>query len=248
MKRSLKRLLGALGYVVVRADRAAPETWPVDPQEVRELEAALRAHAAEDDDPKWADFDELRSYLFDKRIFFFHDLVEGCCRRGVDFAGRDVADVGTGTGYLLRVVNRRFPDARLTGFDQHDGLVRVARRLCPQATFAPADFLQVDPPATYDVVFCTEVLEHIIDPDRALRRLLGWVRPGGALVLTVPNGRTDAHPAHQLYENGLGHMGHINFWSPESWRYFLERVAAGCRVETGSLTTGENLAIVRPGN
>lgn len=245
LKRPLKSLLGTLGYVVLRAENVAPETWPVDADEVRELEALLRRHAAEDADPKWADYDELRTYLFDKRICFFHDLVDQCCRRGVPFEGRTVADVGTGTGYLLRVIGTRFPDARLTGFDQIEGLVRVARRLWPDASLGRVDFLREDPPETYDVVFCTEVLEHLIDPGRALRRLLAWLRPGGALVLTVPDGRTDAHPAHELYENGLGHMGHINFWSPESWRHFIARNVAERPFETGSVATGENLAIIR---
>lgn len=37
-----------------------------------------------------------------------------------------------------------------------------------------------------DVVLCTEVLEHVPDPVRAFEHMVGLVRPGGHLILTVP--------------------------------------------------------------
>ncbi len=39
----------------------------------------------------------------------------------------------------------------------------------------------------YDVVTCTEVLEHVPAPGQFLAQLKGKVRPGGALVVTTPN-------------------------------------------------------------
>ncbi len=39
---------------------------------------------------------------------------------------------------------------------------------------------------SFDVVLCTEVFEHIPDPIAALRELARLLKPGGALILTVP--------------------------------------------------------------
>ncbi|HXJ23563.1 MAG TPA: methyltransferase domain-containing protein [Polyangia bacterium] len=44
------------------------------------------------------------------------------------------------------------------------------------------------PERDFDVVVCTEVLEHVPAPSELLRQLAGKVRPGGALCLTTPNG------------------------------------------------------------
>lgn len=38
----------------------------------------------------------------------------------------------------------------------------------------------------YDLVLCSQVLEHIAEPDKAIRELIRVLRPGGKLVLTVP--------------------------------------------------------------
>jgi SAM-dependent methyltransferase len=40
--------------------------------------------------------------------------------------------------------------------------------------------------ASYDAVLCTEVLEHVPDPVRALAELCRLVKPGGELILTAP--------------------------------------------------------------
>lgn len=68
-----------------------------------------------------------------------------------------------------------------------------------------------------------EVLEHLEYPDRALQTLTGALRPGGTLLLTVPQGRIDRSRYH------------INFWSPESWKLFIEAQIGGIgEVETGT--------------
>jgi len=50
------------------------------------------------------------------------------------------------------------------------------------------------------------VLEHLEAADVAIRRMLGVCRPGGTIVITVPDGRRDTF------------AGHFNFWTPESFR------------------------------
>jgi 2-polyprenyl-3-methyl-5-hydroxy-6-metoxy-1,4-benzoquinol methylase len=43
------------------------------------------------------------------------------------------------------------------------------------------------PPASLDLVLCLDVLEHLRDPWAAAARLAALLRPGGALVASVPN-------------------------------------------------------------
>jgi 2-polyprenyl-3-methyl-5-hydroxy-6-metoxy-1,4-benzoquinol methylase len=42
-------------------------------------------------------------------------------------------------------------------------------------------------PASFDAVTLWHVLEHLESPGAALRRIHGWIEPGGALLLGVPN-------------------------------------------------------------
>lgn len=42
------------------------------------------------------------------------------------------------------------------------------------------------PDADFDLVLCTEVLEHVAEPARAVAEIARILRPGGRLVLTVP--------------------------------------------------------------
>ena len=40
---------------------------------------------------------------------------------------------------------------------------------------------------SYDLVVLADVLEHLADPVAALRRASGWSKPGGAILVSVPN-------------------------------------------------------------
>jgi SAM-dependent methyltransferase len=50
------------------------------------------------------------------------------------------------------------------------------------------------PPASFDVVTCISVLEHIPAHQKAVGSMLHLLRPGGRLILTVPYHNTEYHP------------------------------------------------------
>jgi hypothetical protein len=54
----------------------------------------------------------------------------------------------------------------------------------------------------------------------------------GVLVVTVPDGRNDTF------------LGHINFWSPESWKIFIEAQCKDFKYETGQVDGGANYAFI----
>lgn len=43
------------------------------------------------------------------------------------------------------------------------------------------------PDASFDVIFCTEVLEHLAEPERAVREMARVLVPGGKIFITVPS-------------------------------------------------------------
>jgi SAM-dependent methyltransferase len=237
------RLLRPLGLEFRRITKAP--AYPAPPEDERlALEAILTEFANSlPVDSICADVPALRDYLNNRRITLFHSLIDVAQRAGVDFNGRHIADIGTGTGYLLRVIAHSARPASLAGFDTFDEMLGLARRLCPQARIDQRSLYAVD--GTFDLVLCTETLEHLIDPAKALDTLYRHVVPGGALLLTVPDGRHDTLECGELREDGSAYWGHIHFWSPESWRLFLGNCFGGRGdVRCDRLSTGENFAAV----
>jgi SAM-dependent methyltransferase len=187
----------------------------------------------------------LRRYFSPKRLAMSRLLVDECERLGVRLAGADVLDVGCHAGYLLRLLARRHPDARLFGCDVYADKVAMAHRACPTAEVWRAQLAELADEARYDVVFFNEVLEHTRDPEAVLRRLVRLKRPGGWLVLSVPDGREDTFPAMSYHPEFDAFGGHVNFWSPESWQLFVTRLCPDREVHTAKLAFGCLLAAIR---
>lgn len=103
-----------------------------------------------------------------------------------------VVDVGCGeTPY-----RRLFRDFRYVGLDlSRDGGADVIA----DAAALP---LAAD---SADAVLCTEVLEHVADPDRCMREIARVLKPGGVAICTVPFAFPihDAHDYRRLAPEGL---------------------------------------------
>lgn len=186
-------------------------------------------------------------YFGEERINFY-TLIIGVLQ-GLASPGKNprVMDIGTGFGGLLYMLSKRFPDWRLSGIEgkTHDAV--VARCLCPSATIEVKSLWESNTSGDADIVLATEVLEHLVDPERAVGVLLSMAGKDGAVVLTVPDGRHDSMEAGEYYPGTRSYWGHINFWSPESWRIFVERHADGARAVTGCIGGDSLYAVLRRG-
>lgn len=101
-----------------------------------------------------------------------------------------ILDYGCGTGDQLTA-----PLARkghlIVGADLHAPSIAQAREryAMPNLTFELADLDALRASGrTFDVIICSEVLEHVADPRAFLAALRSMLRDDGALVLTTPNG------------------------------------------------------------
>ena len=99
------------------------------------------------------------------------------------------ADLGSGSGdFAFELARRARAHGRVEAFDMDEVKLRLAaaeaqRRGLTTVEFAPADLTTWSRPARYDLVFCSLVLQHLVDPADLVGRAWEAVRPGGWLFL-----------------------------------------------------------------
>lgn len=95
-----------------------------------------------------------------------------------------IADIGCGTGRLLRHAGRRWPAAHLIGVDPSQGMLEVARRLMPAGVFytGQAESLPL-PDDSVDAAFSTLSMHHWAEPLKGLQESVRILRPGGFFCL-----------------------------------------------------------------
>jgi ubiquinone/menaquinone biosynthesis C-methylase UbiE len=112
--------------------------------------------------------------------------------RLVDVRGGQALDVGCGTGRVTVTLARA--GFKVTGLDPAADVVAQASELAAdlklQIDFVTGDFSQPDPrfaDETFDLVVCSEVLEHIVPWQSVLENIRLVLKRGRCLILTVPN-------------------------------------------------------------
>lgn len=99
-------------------------------------------------------------------------------------SGQKVLDVGCGGGILADSMARK--GAQVTGIDLSTRALRVAQLHALEAQTGPIEYREVavealalEQPASFDIVTCMEMLEHVPDPESVVRACSELVRPGG---------------------------------------------------------------------
>jgi SAM-dependent methyltransferase len=98
-------------------------------------------------------------------------------------------EIGCGTGYVLEGISRTWPKIELYGSEYFEEGLEHARKRVPTAQLRQLDATLLDEVDRYDVVGAFDVIEHIEQDETVLRNLARAIRPGGSLVLTVPQHR-----------------------------------------------------------
>jgi SAM-dependent methyltransferase len=114
----------------------------------------------------------------------------------------NVLEIGCGTGFVLSGVRNLFPSAKLSGSDIFTEGLGFAGKRVPSAFLFQMDACHIPFQAEFDVIGAYDVLEHIDDDEMALAQIYRACKPGGGVVLTVPQHRwlwskTDDYAHHK---------------------------------------------------
>jgi SAM-dependent methyltransferase len=102
---------------------------------------------------------------------------------------RSFLEVGCGTGYVLAAILASRPDLDVVGGELFPEGLRVARRRLKGVPLAQLDARSLRIEGAFDLVGAFDVLEHIDRDEEALRGMYSVLRPGGGLLVTVPQHR-----------------------------------------------------------
>jgi len=138
--------------------------------------------------------------------------------RQLPSAGR-VLEIGTGRGWMLAAFRERGWEA--VGTERTpDAAAEAARASGAKVVAVEIDALDE---GLFDLIVMFHVLEHVTDPMTVLRAAAARLRPGGALVLGLPNlasWQSRSTRRHWMHLDVPRHLGH---YSPRSIRDALDR-------------------------
>jgi ubiquinone/menaquinone biosynthesis C-methylase UbiE len=165
-----------------------------------------------------------------------------------------MADIGCGDGVDLYLIRKRLleskPGAPLSflGIDGNHDCLRICRLKKAHYSASDCEFLRCDlskPPlpladGMFDLVYCSEVLEHLNDPEQLLAEVRRILKPHGYFLMTTPNEpnllqrsywirkRRQRHeiretPSHSMSENGgpIRIFGHVSVRTIAEWEKCL---------------------------
>lgn len=201
-KKAILKMINFLGY----------DIYPLNYAEIDGIEH----NSPEATDAEWKqklNSDIKKTYETKERINFYKIITKFVCEKLQSTSNNTIGDWGCGTGRLMKELHKQIPENEYIGFDISDISLSSAQQGFPQA-----EYRLINPSKNknkykkhFDVLLCTEVLEHLTEPEETIKLLIDMTKSDGIIVITVPDARRD----------NFG--GHIHFWSPSSWKLFMDK-------------------------
>lgn len=107
----------------------------------------------------------------------------------LDGSEQAILDVGCGAGDTASLLVRKRPKVRIWGITCSQAEAQTARSAmvdCVCANIETDDFRELAG-LSFDVILFSHVLEHLVSPVAAINKFLPFLRPGGKVVIAIPN-------------------------------------------------------------
>lgn len=136
-----------------------------------------------------------------------------------------ILDAGCGEGFISNLIFSNIPNVEIVGLEYTNEALKIARTLNKEITYIQGDIYQMPfQKKAFDIVLCTEVLEHLSKPEDALKELVRVT--DSFLLLTVPN-----EPwfclGNLLVLKNITRLGnpadHINHWTLKKFKSFTKK-------------------------
>lgn len=134
-----------------------------------------------------------------------------------------ILDVGAGEGFVLEKLRVNKIGKKLEGIEYMDEAIELGKKTNPQVKIKKGDIYKLPyKDNSFDLIICTEVLEHLEDPKMALAELKRVTKKH--LILSVPNEPLFTIQRFLRGKNILklgDHPEHIQHWNSTSFKRFI---------------------------
>jgi 2-polyprenyl-3-methyl-5-hydroxy-6-metoxy-1,4-benzoquinol methylase len=167
------------------------------------------------------------------------DYFQNARREILPLVGRRVErvlEVGCGDGNTLALLKEQGLCDWAAGIEVFPAAAAAARHRLDAVFEGSVEHMTIPlPPESLDLVLCLDVLEHLVDPWAVARRLAALLKPGGAVIASIPNVRNFQIVLPLLLrgrwdytDSGLLDRTHLRFFTLASARKLFDDV--GLRV------------------
>ena len=114
-----------------------------------------------------------------------YGAVEKVVKRRLNLTAPACLDIGAGSGDLLKLLRQGWPEMQADACDYH-----IERFALQDVNIVQIDLNTQPLPyadGSFDLVTCSEVLEHVENYRAVLREIHRVLKPGGLMVVTTPN-------------------------------------------------------------
>ena len=142
---------------------------------------------------------------------------------------KSILDVGCGEGFTLSQLKKETSFQKLEGVDAVKESITVGKKLHPDLPLKLGDIYDLDyKDNSFDILLCTEVLEHLAKPADALKELIRVSKK--YVLVTVPNEPWFTISRILRGKNLLqlgAHPEHIQWWTANEFKKFVGKQKAG---------------------
>jgi len=157
------------------------------------------------------------------QIYLINQFYKKCIDLLSNLKVDSILDAGCGEGYTLQVLKYNNIGTKLIGIDNNEISLKIAKKIFRDINTKRGNIYKIPfKQSFFDLVVCTEVLEHLSKPSDALSELCRVTR--SYVLLSVPN-----EPWFRILNfmrgKNISRLGndidHINHWSRKSFKSFL---------------------------
>lgn len=154
------------------------------------------------------------------------------------FEGKDrkILDIGCGEGNLLAALKGFDVAGEIVGVEINDEAASLARKKVDRVFVGNIEEMELPHKNYFDCIILADVLEHLVDPWKVLKKCNRYLKKGGYIVASIPNIRHYSISIDLLLKgewsyqlSGILDVGHLRFFTrKEIVKYFRE---AGFEIE-----------------
>jgi ubiquinone/menaquinone biosynthesis C-methylase UbiE len=102
---------------------------------------------------------------------------------------KKILDVGCASGWFLKQVKEKYPESWCYGVDLYEKAVNYGGKKYGDLVLKHADAHKLPfKKECFDLIICTEVLEHVVDPDKVLLEIKRVLKKNGTVVIEMDTG------------------------------------------------------------